>query len=239
MQDDRKRPDRGVGTHPDLDLLLNRAGGLLDADTAARVDAHLEVCAVCRLESKRLARFEALETDTAAADEAGWDTAAGRLDHVWRTSTRPAVHRRSGWRILPRWLGPAAVAAAVACIALLVDVPGLRDQDPGGQDTMRGGPGVVAIEGVAPVGEVPEAPTSFAWETIRDFDAYDLEVFTEDLGTILRLDDVATTRVDVPDSLRAVFDVGTTYFWHVEGREGLSATAASASVWFRVVPPTD
>jgi hypothetical protein len=239
VQDERRGPDGTDAVHPDLELLLNRAGGLLDAETAARVDVHLENCAACRLEVKRLARFEALDTDDETAAAAGWGAAAERLDAAWQRTVRPAVHAAPARRGLPRWLAPVAAAAAVACVAFLVGLPDLPDQRPGSPDTMRGGSAVPAITGSAPVGEIAAAPAGFAWETERDFDSFVLEVFTEDLATVLRLEDLETSRVDLPDSVRGIFAAGTTYFWHVEGREGLSATAASASVWFRVVAAED
>lgn len=240
MQDERDKRDRKTGEHPDLAELLARAGGLLDAETAVRVDAHLETCAECRLEVRRLARFEALDTDDEAAVAGDWNQAAPRLDAAWRDTIRPALPTaRRPRRRLPRWLGPVAAAAAVACVAFLVGVPGLRDQHPGSPDTMRGGPAAVAITATAPVDDVAEIPAFFAWDTERDFDTYVLEVFTEDLGTVLCLDGLASTRVELPDSLRAAFTPGTTYFWHVEGHEGLTATAASASVSFRVVPAAE
>lgn len=240
MSNERERFESGGGQHPELELLLRRAGGLLDAGTAAEIDAHLEACALCRLELRRLERFDELDDDADAARAADWESAAPRLDAAWRDDIRPAIRGSGGARRrIPRWLGPLAAAAAVAGVMLVAGVPGLRDLEPGDRDTMRGVDTAPALVGAAPVGEIGAAPAVFSWTAERDFDAFVLEVFTAELGTVLHLEELTTTRVELPDSLRAAFAAGTTYFWHVEGREGLTATEASSSVWFRIVPPAD
>ena len=225
------RTEFGPGNHPDLELLLSRASGVLDAEVAAAVDAHVEECGLCRLELKRADRFDELDRDEEAATEADWPEAADRMDAAWKNRPR----RLSGPRRIPRWLAPVAAAAVVALIVYNVGDRALRDPLGAGRDTVRGlhtTEPVIRTDG--PTGEVTGAPARFTWSTEGDFDSFVLEVFTEDLGTVLRLEDLAARQVDLPDSLRNLFAPDTTYFWHVEGRQGLTATEASATVWFRI-----
>ena len=102
---------------------------------------------------------------------------------------------------------------------------------------MRGVPLPLRIVGVTPSGSLPGAPTSFAWSVDDTFDSYLLEVFTEDLEAVLKLSELTTTQVALPDSLGTVFSPGTTYFWHVTGRSGLADTEASTPTWFRIDDP--
>ena len=222
------RTEFGPENHPDLELLLSRASGVVDADVAAAVDAHVKECGLCRLELKRAARFDELDRDEEAATEANWPEAADRLDAAWKNRAR--TQRR-----IPRWLIPVAAAAVIALIAVSVGDRAVRDPMGAGRDTVRG---LHATEPViradGPTGEVTGRPARFTWSTEGDFDSFVLEVFTENLGTVLRLEDLATRQVDLSESQRALFAPDTTYFWHVEGRQGLTATEASATVWFRI-----
>jgi hypothetical protein len=123
----------------------------------------------------------------------------------------------------------------VALVVFNVGDRALRDPASADRDTVRGTPAAApAIRTEEPSGELAVAPTGFVWSSEQEFDAYAVEVFTENLGTVLRLEDLTTTRVELADSLRSLFAADTTYFWHVEGREGLTATEASATVWFRI-----
>jgi hypothetical protein len=218
----------GPERHPDLELLLSRGSGLLDAETAAAVDAHIRECALCRLEMKRAARFDELDHDDEAAAEADWDVAAGRLDAAWCNRSRP--RRRN-----LRWLAPVAAAAAVALIAISLGDRALRDPLGGVGDTVRGTPAagpVILADG--PKGEVADPPARFTWASAEAFDSFVLEVFTEDLGTVLLLDGLDTDEVVLSGEQQALFAPDTTYFWHVEGFRGLTAAEASATVWFRI-----
>ncbi|MBE0565944.1 MAG: zf-HC2 domain-containing protein, partial [Krumholzibacteria bacterium] len=84
------RNDHTSGTHPDPELLAARATGLLATEAAARVDAHVAGCPVCRLEMARAARFPELDRDDETAAAAGWEAARPRLDAAWHSAIWPA-----------------------------------------------------------------------------------------------------------------------------------------------------
>ena len=48
------------GRHPELEQLLARASGLVDAGLAADLDAHVEGCELCRLELNGKVTFRQL-----------------------------------------------------------------------------------------------------------------------------------------------------------------------------------
>ncbi|MFN2369836.1 MAG: hypothetical protein ABR506_01640 [Candidatus Krumholzibacteriia bacterium] len=211
-----------------------RAGGLLPVEQAARIDAHVAECPLCRLEMARATRFQVLDHDDETAAEAGWHRAAPRLDAAWRTAIRPALASRR--RRTARWLVPAAVAASLALVALNAGDRSSWPVGPQAADTVRGGPTAApAIRPLQPTGDRDDPPGSFTWAADRPFDTFVLEVFTAELGTVLRLESLGDPPVDLPDSLRARFARGVTYFWHVEGKRGLAASDMSPTVSFRIL----
>ena len=73
--------------HPELETLLAFAEGELAADQATPVAAHLESCALCRLEIKRFAQFETGGDDPEAAQDAQWDQAELQLRRYRRINS--------------------------------------------------------------------------------------------------------------------------------------------------------
>lgn len=231
------RNDHAVGPHPDPELLAARATGLLAAEAAARVDAHVAGCPVCGLEMARAARFAHLDRDEDTAAAADWEAARKRLDAAWHSVVWPAVAPRR--RRFPRWFVPAA-AAVLVLVAIGVGDRFWRPAGSPGADAVRGLPAAApAIRPLAPTGRQETAPARFAWVADRGFQAFALEIFTAELGTVLRLEDLRHPQTDLPDSVRDRLEPGVTYFWHVEGWEGLNAAEASPTVSFHIAPPRD
>lgn len=219
--------------HPELEFLLSRRDGLLPADEAAAVDEHLADCTLCRLALKQAARFEDLDQDDETAAEADWAEAEARLENPWPKRRRPAAV--NPWRDRSRWLVPLAAAAVLALVVVNVGQREIHQPFGDAVDSMRGGPvAAPVIEAVFPHGELDTIPAHFQWQTERDFESYDLELFTEDLVAILTLEGVPGLQADIPDSVLAVLKPGQTYFWHVKDGAGLAAQEASATIWFRV-----
>lgn len=222
------------GRHPELEILLSRRDGLLPADEAAEVDTHLAGCVLCRLALKQATRFADLDQDEETAAEADWAEAAPRLDNPWRPHRHPAG--AGSWRDRARWLAPLAAAAVLALVAINLDQREIQQPPGDAMDSVRGGPvSPPAIEALFPRGELDTIPAVFQWQTEDDFESYDLELFTEDLVTLLTLKGLEGQQTDIPDSVLAMLQPGQTYFWHVTDGAGLAAKAASPSVWFRVV----
>lgn len=90
-------------------LLLGRSAGDLDAEGAARLDAHLAGCAACRAEAAALDRT--LSLVRLPAPDAGEHAALSGLADSLRTA-RVAAARRRAWPV--RFAAGLAVAAAAA-----------------------------------------------------------------------------------------------------------------------------
>jgi len=90
-------------------LLLDRAAGDLDADGAARLDAHLAACAACRAEAAALDRTLSL-VRLPPPDAAEQAALSGLADSV--RAARDAAARRRAWPV--RFAAGLAVAAAAA-----------------------------------------------------------------------------------------------------------------------------
>jgi len=224
------------GQHPELEVLLSRLDGRLLADKAAEVDTHLAECVLCRLALKQATRFADLDRDDETAIAADWSEAAPRLDHAWRN--RPRRASGNSWPRRSRWLVPLAAAAVLALVAVNVGHRDIQFPSGDGMDSVRGGPVTTpVIEALFPRGELDTIPAIFEWQTDLDFESYDLELFTEDLATVMTLKGVVEQQTDIPDSVLTALIPGQTYFWHVKDGAGLAAQAASATVWFRVASP--
>jgi hypothetical protein len=153
------------GEHPDLDRLAEFAAGLLPATETSAVDAHLEACPLCRLELKRLARFETIDGDEELLAEAEWPRAEFLLQKAFAEKVRPVLtgrdadssagpatgmapvrpisgarspSRRSGAPRL-RWLVPAAAAAVLILLVANLDRGPHLSLSPEGPDLLRGG----------------------------------------------------------------------------------------------------
>ncbi len=77
--------------HPDLEILHRHVVGELSAAEGESLAAHLDACPRCRLELKRLARFDTLDGDAETAADAAWDEAASILDETFAEKILPAV----------------------------------------------------------------------------------------------------------------------------------------------------
>lgn len=243
------------GNHPDLDRLAEHAAGRLPEAEASAVVDHLRSCPLCALESKRLARFAAIDTDGELLAEAAWPRAELLLQRAYAEKVRPALaaagagagggagaagtHRR---RAAPRVRWLAAAAAAAAIILLFV---GDAERSPrlplpaDGPDLLRGGeggtPAAAGITLLAPLGELDAPPAAFAWRAAQPCETYTLTVFTPELATLLRREGLTESRYALSDSLRGLLAANRVYVWSVQGQTGLTPSAASPSGWFRIV----
>ncbi len=237
------------GIHPDLDRLAEHAAGRLPGAEASAVADHLRSCPLCALESKRLARFAAIDADAELLAEAAWPRAELLLQRAYAERVRPAFagagagaagtrRRRAAPRV--RWLAAAAAAAAV--ILLFV---GDAERSPrlplpvDGPDLLRGGeggtPASAGITLLAPLGELDAPPAAFAWRAEQPCETYTLTVFTPELATLLKREGLTESRYALSDSLRGVLAANRVYVWSVLGQTGLTPSAASPSGWFRIV----
>lgn len=225
--------------HPELESLLAFAEGELAADQAAPVAVHLEGCALCRLEIKRFAQFEAGGEDPEAAQDAQWDRAELQLARAWKEEIQPSISAAPARRPRLLWLVPAAAAAVAAFFFLQPAAP----PEPG----PLGGPGSTVVRGAGeiaapeiilqdPMGELEALPEQFTWQTDRKCTSYTLEIFTADLQLVYFQTEIEKPFWDITKELKKLLEPDTVYLWSVQGYLDLKAVAESGNGWFKVAP---
>ncbi|MCK5406467.1 MAG: zf-HC2 domain-containing protein, partial [Candidatus Krumholzibacteria bacterium] len=230
-------------SHPDIETLANYIDGQLAASDADATKRHLDSCPVCRLEIKRIERFEAIESDKSLREEANWPAAQVRLERAFRDNVLPEVVARqsidarpfwSRWQV--RWLVPVAAAAALL-VVFQIDrsrPPGTPSDDLG---PMRGPTTEelsIALE--APSGNIERLPEQFTWRSTRKNDYYKIAIFTSDLTKIYEESELPESRWAASDSLRSLLKVETIYIWTVTGQKGVEREVVSPNGWFKITP---
>lgn len=228
--------------HLKIEELDDYMSGRLEPGGAARAKRHLDDCPLCRLEIKRMARFEDIESDNELAEEADWEAARFKLERAFKDRVLPVVVEKSsverGARpsfFMPRWLAPLAAAAAVILMFVYIERASVlqdmyRDLGP-----MRGelAPEYeIILE--SPVGNIQAYPERFEWRSDVDSDYYKIEIFTSDLKQVYVVESVKKSEWALPDSIKARFEQGTFYLWSVKGYKGLEREVTSPNAWFRI-----
>ena len=233
--------DQPHGGHPDIETLMGFSTGALPGRDADAVRSHVEACARCRIELKRLQRFEAIDADAALLEESGWDRAEHKLERAFRERVLPGVLAREAaageaprprslwarWQV--RWLVPAAAAAAVLLVVTQLD------HAPEDAGPMRGQTGeAVAIVLQEPVGDVAEAPARFRWRSDAEHDYYTIALFTANLDKLYEASGIEATQWTPTDSLESLLKRDTIYIWNVSGHKGVEREAVSPNGWFSI-----
>jgi len=235
--------DRSTRSHPDIETLANYIDDQLAASDAETTKLHLDGCPVCRLEIKRIERFEAIESDESLREEANWPAAQARLERAFRDNVLPEVVERqsisarpfwSRWQV--RWLAPVAAAAALL-IVFQID----RSRPPGTPADELGpmrGPTTeklsIALE--EPSGNIEQPPEQFAWRSARENDYYKIAIFTSDLTKIYEESEITESRWAASDSLKSLLEAETIYIWTVTGQKGVEHEVVSPNGWFKITP---
>jgi len=225
--------------HPSPERLAAWREGRLPTREAEDVARGHAACPLCRLETRRQDRFANIAADAELAAEAEWPQAEAELQRAFAARVRPALPRRRVWAPRSRraWYVPAAAAAAVLVVLLARAPQAPLAPWPGpDRDAVRGHGPAPAIALVAPLGDVPSAPTAFRWREGGGPGTFTVTVFTPALETIARLTTTGPASTAVPDSLRWRLEPGVVYLWRVEVRRELSVDPASGNGWFRIAP---
>ncbi len=229
--------------HIDLETLEKYLLGKLEEREAETVRRHVEKCALCDIELKRLQRFAAIDSDDDLARSAEWIYARRRLENAFGEKIAPSAAGDARARKIrfsrasraARWLVPvAAMAAGLVLIAYFSKREGSRMSEPV-RRVMRGAPPVrYDVELVEPAGEIQASPAVFKWRSEREDARYTLDIFTPTLARIYRVENIGGSSWTAPDTLGAILEPDVIYLWSVKGFKGLERAASSPNGWFRI-----
>ena len=242
--------EKKLDQHIEVEQLAEFAAGQVVGAKRESVRRHLDECALCQLELRRLERFATIDSDEELLAEADWSRAQFELSRGLQETILPEIAKqsrqsqqsrtdrtRARFRGSVRWLVPAAAMAAALIFLLMPRESGHGPQLPGqGYDPLRNG-GTVAQPIVleSPAGELATWPKLFRWRSETSFDSYTLEIFTPDLKMVFRQEQIRQVTYAATDSLQALLAPDQTYLWSVQGFTGLEASAVSANNWFKIL----
>jgi len=235
------RNRNGQNGHPDLRTLEKYLHGELDDAGRRKLEGHLDVCPMCRVEVKTLRWFEEIDKDEELAQEASWDVAERILDNwaeEWvkgkAESEEPYTHIETAQRriSLSTLLSPLVAAAIIILIFI-----GIRDSfySKYGSIMRSGMLEKNQIELVEPQGDISELPGAFVWNYSFDADEFELDVFTPELRTIVSVKRIKEGRYRIDNTLRASIEPGLIYIWRVSAYKDGEKISTSRTVWFRLV----
>lgn len=229
--------------HLKIEELDDYMHGQLEPDELARVKRHLDDCPLCRLEIKRMARFEEIDSDDELAEEADWQSARFKMERAFKDRVLPVVVGKSsaerGARpsfFTLRWLAPLAAAAAVVILIFVyverIYSPRVSHREFGPMRGELAPEYEIILE--SPVGNIQAYPDRFEWRSGVESDYYKIEIFTSDLEQVHVVESVKESKWVPPDSVKARFEHGTFYLWSVKGYKGLNREVTSPNAWFRI-----
>ena len=217
---------RTLQAEPDC-LPLERLGSpLAPADRE-----HLDQCPRCQAE---LALLEASDSPDSPDERTDVRWVTEQLRSRQRANRRTPSPARSPWLSVPRLLPIAATLAFALLVGYSVWDPEPKLGPVGrGQQVYRAG----GLEGLAPSGDLAEAPGTLEWSAYPGAVRYDVSI-TEVDGTSLWRTSSENPRVELPSSLKARFLPGKTILWQVTAKDASGgALADSGTQQFRVSIP--
>ena len=203
----------------------------LSEELTADERRHLAACARCQTELDLWRELE--HAQPAAGEGAAVRWIVAELERRSKPTSRVARSPLLSWlpHTATRWAVACATVAVVATVGYLA-----WDREPAlnplttAEQTYRSG----LVQPLAPIGDVPTAPTGLEWVATDGALGYDVEVSEVD-GTPLWRTASSTSRVDIPPSIVSQLKPGKTVHWRVRAR-GASNTvlADSGTQRFRV-----
>lgn len=238
-------PEKKLSPHVDPAKLADFFEEKLPEEEARLVKEHVDRCALCSLELKRLERFRSIDADEDLAREAEWPYARTKLDSAMRHGIIPeiigkrgAVARRPRIVRTVRWLLPLTAAAIFVVVVIRLAGRGEPGAPVPEKGPMRGAPAVayeITLE--KPIGDLGSFPEVFTWRSPRHDDYFTLEIFSAGLKAMYRADRIAGPSWKAPDSLRTALSPDVIYLWSVKGYKGLEPVVSSPNGWFKIKRP--
>ena len=187
---------------PDAEQLEAYDSKRLDAEARKDIETHVSRCDPCATALRFLAAG-------AEGQEELPDSVLRRSEEWVATAREERTVRRATF---PRWAWVAAAAAAVVAAVLFLP-PVERTDMPGGVGFRTAGGDTV--ESLLPDGPLPRHACRLQWSAGPEGSTYRLTVFTEDLKTLVSLEDLGVAEYVVPEQVLDQLD-GETFVWRVE-----------------------
>ena len=190
-----------------------------------QVKRHAAACMHCQAEVALFTAF--FGTPATEAEAAGVKHIEQRLraNPPWKGETKPAERR---W-----WAGAMALAgvAAALTVGVWLNRSSIAPARLPESDTLRSG----QIDGVAPVGDLPQAPAAVRWNPVAGAARYQVRLIEVDQNTIWQADS-SQNDLRLPEQARVQMLDRKLLYWTVTAFDQQSRTlAASTPQAFRVV----
>jgi len=235
-------PEEKAGRHIEPEALADFLEGKLPEEESRLVREHLDRCALCRLELRKLERFRSIDADEDLARQAEWPYARTKLDSAARHRIIPEVIGRRGTAArksraakAARWLLPFAAAAAFIVLVIRLAGQGEPEAPALEKGPMRGAAVEYEIALEKPVGEIDSLPGVFAWHSTRSDDYFTLEILTSRLRPVYHSPRIAGSAWKTPDSLKTGLNTDIIYLWSVKGYKGVERVISSPNGWFKII----
>jgi len=221
-----------------LHSALGRTAECLPVERLETLDAqgraHVDHCTYCQNELAMLLEFR----DAAPKAEEAADIAWMQAELERRlTATPPRLPSPGIWEKAMAWFhqafpsrGWAAVPVAAALLLLVAGGMYLRTGEerlrpPTGDQVWRS----QSFAAIAPVGDVPSAPTELQWDAVPGASQYLVRVMEVDRKEIWR-GEAAGTRIALPPEIRSQMTAGRSFLWTVNARDVAGSTLAESAL---------
>jgi hypothetical protein len=218
---------------------LGKTAECLSVEALAAMDdqarAHVERCAYCRNELAMLVEFQDATPLPGEAAAVAW--IQGELER--RSVTTPAASRsESFWTRVSSWISRAfpsrgwqMIPVAAGLLFVVAGAMYLRQGDETLKAPISGEPvwRSQGLAGIAPLGDVAEAPSELQWSAVPGATEYLVRVMEVDRTEIWR-SDASSTRIALPAEVRGQMTPGRSFLWTITARNRTGSTIAETTL---------
>ncbi len=200
-------------------------------DGSIQEKEHMTQCGFCGSEVALLKSFELAQPNAEEAAIVKQIEKQLRSAPAWRDGEKTTV--ASWWAGRRAWGLVLASAATVIALGIFIQNPALgpRGQSGAVEDVVRSG----KVEGIAPLGDLTEAPETLRWGSVTASVLYTVQLLDVE-ETVLWQSEARETVLQLPAEARAWMTARKTLKWRIIAKNAQGVPIASSSLeTFRVV----